>query len=395
MTYTATELAAAISGELGDSDHSIWTEPLLLDYIEDTLYDFKMRTFCDWRRMPLNNIIGQATYPIPDSYDFHQLERAEEDYWAVTGIPPRVQMAMNGYFESAANRPLSLMMQGDGIQTIRKIGVPTTEAGVGTDYVFCESGVSTPIPLSTTTAWLNPDSITQDGGIAAQNILTPNIISDYLVASEFDFDAPDDPDTEIQGITVAIELQCAGGVTGTVRLVKDGAQIAAKNIDVPTTVSEVTVEFGPADWDITLMASDINDPTFSVTLSYRDPGQNSMIVDYIKAFYSTSRFIIEYFAAGEAVASTPDEVLNLPQRYLTYIGYGVKARAYAKDGDGQSLKLSGYWASRYEDAITMMERRRTKVFRRRVSNIGHDGKVPESGRRRDPGSLPAYFPKVE
>lgn len=391
MTLTPNELAASILGELGDTEETIWTTAGILDYIEKALYDFKMRTLCSWKRMPLNNIIAQATYPIPDSYNFHQLDRAEEDYWAVSAVPPRVQMAVNGYFETTGNRPLALMAEGDGVGTIRKIGVPTTEVGVDEDAVLCETAASTPIPASTTTAWLNPDGIKDVGGTAASNILTPNIISDYLVASDFDFG--DVADVEIQGISIVASLLCLGSVSVNVRLLLSGTEIATKAVAVPTTLGTITCAFSPTDWaGTTVMGSDL--ANISATLHYRDPSQNTMVVDYVKAFYTLSRFVIEYFSTGAAVASTPTVAIDLPRRYMTYIAYRCKAEAYSKDGDGQSLKLAAYWESRYEDAIGMLERRRERFYRRRISNIGHDGRVPDSSRRRDPGTLPAYFPKI-
>jgi hypothetical protein len=87
--------------------------------------------------------------------------------------------------------------------------------------------------------------------------------------------------------------------------------------------------------------------------------------------------------------------IQLPLRYLTYISHRVKSMAYGRDGDGQSLKMEKFWADWYEDGVNMILRRTERLFRRRISNIGNDGKVPESSRHRDPGTLPAYFPKVE
>lgn len=234
---TPNELAALILGELGDSDQTIWTTAELLDLIQESIYDFKIRTLCDWQRAALNDVLDQATYVIPDSLNFHQMDRAEYDSWVVNAKPPRVQMATNGYFETAGNRPFSLVMQGDGLRTVRKVGVPTANSAL---------------------------------------------------------------------------------------------------------------------------------------------------------------FIIEFFSMGAATSESPDDdIEDLPLRYLSYVARRVKSEAYKRDGDGQSLKMAKFWNDWYEDAILMMERRRERMYRRRVSNIGSDGKVPDGARRRDPGSLPAYFPKVE
>lgn len=234
---TPNELAALILGELGDSDQTIWTTAEMLDLIQESIYDFKIRTLCDWQRAALNDVLDQATYVIPDSLNFHQMDRAEYDSWVVNAKPPRVQMATNGYFETAGNRPFSLVMQGDGLRTVRKVGVPTANSAL---------------------------------------------------------------------------------------------------------------------------------------------------------------FIIEFFSMGAATSESPDDdIEDLPLRYLSYVARRVKSEAYKRDGDGQSLKMAKFWNDWYEDAILMMERRRERMYRRRVSNIGSDGKVPDGARRRDPGSLPAYFPKVE
>ena len=234
---TPNELATLILGELGDSDESIWTAAEIVGLIQDAIYEFKIKTLCDWQRAVLADVSGQATYAIPDAMNFHQLDRAEYDYWVVSAKPVRVQMATNGYFETAGNRPFSLVMQGDGLRTLRKIGVPTA---------------------------------------------------------------------------------------------------------------------------------------------------------------SGSLFVIEYFSMGDATGDTPDtDIADLPLRYLTYVAYKVKAEAYKRDGNGQSFKMSQFWQGRYEDGLEMMYRRRERMYRRRISNIGSDGKVPEGSRRRDPGSLPAYYPKVE
>lgn len=391
MTLTPNELAAQILGELGDTEETIWTTAGILDYIEKALYDFKMRTLCSWKRLPLNNIIGQATYPIPDSYNFHQLDRAEEDYWAVNAIPPRVQMATNGYFETTRNRPLALMAEGDGVGTVRKIGVPTTAAGVDTDFVLCEDGATLSVSDQ---PWTDPENITLDDGSSAS---CSGANSDYLVASGFDFDAP--ADGEIQAITVQMQAVSSFGTPSVVfTLVKDGVVLARNLVApaIPTTLGLVTYTFTPADWGSTIiLGSDINSAGFKIYMNYLNLfGPTTVLVDFVKAFYSTSRFIIEFYSTGAAVASIPDVAIDLPRRYLTYIAYRCKADAYNKDGDGQSLKLAAYWESRYEDAIGMLERRRERFYRRRISNIGHDGRVPDSSRRRDPGTLPAYFPKI-
>lgn len=234
---TPNELAALILGEMGDSDQTIWTTAEMLDLIEESLYDFKMRTLCDWRRAALNDVLNQATYVIPDSVNFHQLDRAEYDSWVVDARPPRVQMAINGYFETAKNRPFSLMMQGDGIKTLRKIGVPVANSAL---------------------------------------------------------------------------------------------------------------------------------------------------------------FIIEYFSIGIATSAAPTtDIADIPLRYLSYVARRVKAEAYKRDGDGQSLKMAKFWTDWYEDGIQMLERRRERMYRRRVSNIGSDGKVRDGASKRDPGSLPAYYPAIK
>jgi len=393
MTLTPNELAASILGELGDTEETIWTTAGVLDYIEKALYDFKMRTLCSWKRMPLNNIIAQATYPIPDSYNFHQLDRAEEDYWAVNAIPPRVQMATNGYFETTGNRPLALMMEGDGLDVVRKIGVPTTSAGVDEDLVICGNGATEPVPGVTSTPWSTPENITMNGGGVAGMDVTPNQYSEYLVASDFDFDVPAEP-VEVQAITIQMNCVSAFDIAGNLQLVKNGTLVAQKSVTPPPSLGAVTALFTPVDWGSFISTTD-DLVDLEVRFFFRDSSASkAMAVDYIGAFYSTSRFIIEFYSTGAAVASIPDTAIDLPRRYLTYIAYRCKAEAYSKDGDGQSLKLAAYWDSRYEDAIGMLERRRERFYRRRISNIGHDGRVPDSSRRRDPGTLPAYFPKI-
>ena len=233
---TPNELAALILGELGDSDESIWTTAEMLDLIQESIYDFKVRTLCDWQRAALNDVAGQATYEIPDALNFHQMDRAEYDSWVVDARPTRVQMATNGYFETSGNRPFSLVMQGDGLRTVRKIGVPVANSAL---------------------------------------------------------------------------------------------------------------------------------------------------------------FIIEYFSMGAATSEAPDDdIEDLPLRYLAYVARRVKSEAYKRDGDGQSLKMAKFWNDWYEDSILMMERRRERMYRRRVSNIGSSGKVPADLKRRDPGTLPPYFPAI-
>lgn len=234
-TISPTVLAAFILEEMGDSDQTIWTEAEILGYIQKVIYDFKMQTLCSWKRVALNDVADQATYAIPETYNFHKMDRVEYDYWNVTPITPRPTMAGNGNFETSGNRPLSYMMEGDGLNVLRKIGVPTAA--------------------------------------------------------------------------------------------------------------------------------------------------------------STDLFYIEYFSVGAIVTDGTD--IDLPTRYLIHVSHGVKAKAYERDGDGQSLPMSAYWQARYADGLEMVNRRKERLFRRRVSNIGNDGKISTSGRRRDPGSLPAYFPKVE
>lgn len=234
-TVTPSNLADYILEELGDSQATVWTQTEIIGYIQKVIYDFKSRTLCSWKRLALNDVADQATYPIPESYNFHKMDRVEYDYWAVRPVVPRAEMAGNGYFETAGNRPLAYMMEGDGLNVLRKIGVPTAD--------------------------------------------------------------------------------------------------------------------------------------------------------------STNLFYIEYFSIGAIV--TGGVAIDLPLRYLIHIAHGVKAKAYEKDGDGQSIKMAAYWKARYEDGIQTCLRRKDRFFRRRISNIGNDGKIPLSARRRDPGSLPAYFPKVE
>ncbi len=124
---TGGQLADAILNELGDPEESIWSKADdIIPFIQDVVYDFVTRTFMIWKRLPLPDVLGQATYTIPASYNFHQMDRAEYDYWAVSPTPARQLMAQNGAFETAGNRPLTFLMEGDGINTLRKIGVPTT-----------------------------------------------------------------------------------------------------------------------------------------------------------------------------------------------------------------------------------------------------------------------------
>lgn len=234
-TISPTNLAAFILEEMGDSDQTIWTETEILGYIQKVIYEFKIQTLCDWKRVALDDVAGQATYAIPETLNFHKMDRVEYDYWNVTPVLPRATMAGNGNFESSGNRPFSYMMEGDGLNVLRKIGVPVAD--------------------------------------------------------------------------------------------------------------------------------------------------------------STNLFFIEYFSIGVIVTDGAD--IDLPTRYIVHISHGVKAKAYDRDGDGQSLAMSAYWTSRYLDGIEMVLRRKERLFRRRVSNIGNDGKISTSGRRRDPGTLPAYFPKVE
>jgi hypothetical protein len=234
-TTTPTNLADFVLGELGDSDQTIWTQAEILTYIQRVLYDFKARTLITWKRLPLNDVAGVATYVMPLSYNFHQMDRAEYDFWPVTPTPARQLMAMNGRFETSGQRPLSYVMEGDGIATLRKVGVP---------------------PAAT-----------------------------------------------------------------------------------------------------------------------------------------ANKFMIEFFAVGDSIAA--DAAIEIPSRYLVYVSFGVKAKAYKRDGDGQSVKMSQFWESRYEDGIEMVRRRRERLAHRRIGNIGNDGKVPESYRVRDPGTLPPYFPKIE
>lgn len=233
-TTTPTNLADFILAELGDSDQTIWTQAEILTYVQRVLYDFKTRTLISWKRLPLNDVADVGTYVMPLSYNFHQMDRAEWDFWAVDPTPARQMMAMNGRFETSGQRPLTFLTEGDGIATLRKVGVPTAA--------------------------------------------------------------------------------------------------------------------------------------------------------------SSNTFMIEFFAVGDLVAA--DAAIEIPTRYLVYISFGVKAKAYKRDGDGQSAKMSEFWASRYEDGIEMVRRRRERLAHRRVGNIGNDGKVPESGRTRSPGTLPAYFPKI-
>lgn len=234
-TTTPTILADFVLGELGDSTQTIWTQAEILTYVQKVLYDFKTRTLITWKRLPLNDVADEATYVIPTSYNFHQMDRAEWDYWAVNPFPARQLMAVNGRFETSGQRPLSYLMEGDGIDTLRKIGVPTAA--------------------------------------------------------------------------------------------------------------------------------------------------------------STNTFMIEFFAVGDLIDA--NAAIEIPTRYLIYISHGVKAKAYRRDGDGQSLKMADFWNARYEDGIEMVMRRKERLVRRRISNIGNDGKVPRSSRVRDPGTLPPYFPKVE
>lgn len=233
---TGGELADLILGELGDTEETVWSKTNdIIPMIQDVFYDFVTRIPLIWKRLPLPDVLGQATYTIPASYNFHEMDRAEYDYWAVTPTPARQLMATNGRFESAGNRPFTFLMEGDGISTLRKIGVPT--------------------------------------------------VSD------------------------------------------------------------------------------------------------------------STKFQIEFFAVGDEI--TADAVIPIPVRYLVdYVSSGVKAKAYQKDGDGQSIKLAKLWQECYEDGVKMAQRRKDLFFHRRVSNIGSDGKVPVGYRTRNPGSLPAYFPRV-
>lgn len=234
---TLDDLADFILGELGDTDESIWTkaddiEPLIVD----TLHDFAVRTLVIWDRQELDDYAGQAVYEIPRAFNFLQLDRAEWDYWVVNPTPARALMADDGAFESSGNRPLTLLMEGDGMAAVRKIGVPAED--------------------------------------------------------------------------------------------------------------------------------------------------------------SYNKFIIEFFSLGFDLEVAGEDELAFPIRYLYgTVAAGVKAKAFARDGDGQSEALSQFWNSVYEDGVDMVVRRRETLFKRRISNIGSDGRVSR-GQRRDPGTLPPYFPAI-
>jgi len=234
---TLGDLSSFILGELGDSAESIWTAADDIEpWIVDTLHDFATRTLIKWDRQELDDYAGQAVYEIPPAFNFFQLDRAEWDYWAVNPTPARQLMGVNGRFESTGNRPLTLLMEGDGMEAIRKIGIPQED--------------------------------------------------------------------------------------------------------------------------------------------------------------SYNKFIIEFFSLGFDLDVASEDELAFPVRYLYgTVAAGVKAKAFGRDGDGQSEALSAFWNSVYEDGVDMVVRRRETLFKRRISNIGSDGKV-RRGQRRDPGTLPPYFPAI-
>jgi len=235
---TLGELAAVVLAELGDTEETIWSRTQDIEpWIVDTMSDFTTRTLLLWDRQPLPDVDGQGTYSIPADYWFHQLDRAEWDYQVVHPKFPRELMATQGLFESTGNRPLNLLMDGEGLDVVRKIGVP------------------------------NEDS---------------------------------------------------------------------------------------------------------------------------------NKFFIEYFTVGFDPDIESEDLITIPIRYLLGpVASGVKAKAYARDGDGQSIALSEFWNSVYEDGVDMVTQRRETFFRRRISNIGTDGRVASGSRRRDPGSLPPYFPAIK
>ena len=125
MTTTASQLRVSVLALLGDSTQQIWSsDDEIYAAIEDAMYDFLRRTKLKWRRAALDDVDGQATYTIPASYSFEQIDRAEYDYWVCSPVTGRVAMSSRGYFESAGNRPFSYMMDGDGALVLRKLGVP-------------------------------------------------------------------------------------------------------------------------------------------------------------------------------------------------------------------------------------------------------------------------------
>jgi hypothetical protein len=303
---TPAELATLILSELGDPTESIWTSAEIIDYIQTALWDFKARTLYQWVQRPLDDFAGQATYPIPQDYGFHQMDRVTWDDWVVNPVVPRATMSGNGYFETTGNRPLSYMMEGDGVDVVRKIGVPATDTTNECIIEFFSFGTET-----MTNARL-------ESGDAIQG------------------------SQEVSGVAVA-----PGDVGRKWR----------RSVSSPY---------------YTIIAASAS------TLTLDRP--------YAESNYSLDAYIFDF--------STTEDI-QLPLRYLTYISHRVKSMAYGRDGDGQSLKMEKFWADWYEDGVNMILRRTERLFRRRISNIGNDGKVPESSRHRDPGTLPAYFPKVE
>ena len=127
------DMVASVLSMLGDSDETLWSASDLYYYLQDGLYDFQRQTLCTWKRSPLNDVEGQATYNLPA--DFHLMDRAEYDGWVCSPVGPRDAMANRALFESTGNRPLSYMISGDGTSVLRKIGVPAEDS---TDKYFIE-----------------------------------------------------------------------------------------------------------------------------------------------------------------------------------------------------------------------------------------------------------------
>jgi len=385
-TTTPTNLADFVLAELGDSDQTIWTQAEILTYVQRTLHDFMTRTLCLWKRYSLSDVAGQSTYVIPAAYNFHQMDRAEWDSWAVNPVPMRQLMAGNGRFETSGQQPLSYLMEGDGIATLRKIGVPTANDAASTASDFALAGLGA--DGGGLEPWGDPDRITADDDLYAT--ADTSIQTNDLVASNFGLNALGG---SIASLVVRLKFTNDTGSPAVVSLVRNAITIAQKSVvgstDLGTPLA-VDLTFTKTDWLVDLTGGDISDPTFAVHVFFT---AGVVIFDYVKIQYWTPKFIIEFFAVGDDIAA--DAAIELPTRYMVHISHGAKSRAYKRDGDGQSLKMAAFWAARYEDGIEMVLRRKERLNRRRIGNIGNDGKVPESYRSRNPGSLPAYFPRVE
>lgn len=103
------------------------------------------------------------------------------------------------------------------------------------------------------------------------------------------------------------------------------------------------------------------------------------------------KFYVEYFAAGPELDDETE--IPLPSRYLRYLSFYVMAQAYESDGDGQNMELSNFWQAWYERGVELAKTRAEAYTKQRIARLGRDI-VRSSQIRRDPGTLPPWFPSV-